>query len=31
LTGLIRRIAPHAQLVNVSSAEDVRAFTAENS
>ncbi|NTU78295.1 MAG: ACP S-malonyltransferase [Chloroflexales bacterium] len=31
LTGLIKRIAPHARLVNVSSAEDVRAFTAESS
>ena len=30
LTGLIKRIAPHARLVNVSSAEDVQAFT-ENS
>lgn len=31
LTGLIRRIAPHARLINVSSAEDVRGFTAESS
>jgi [acyl-carrier-protein] S-malonyltransferase len=31
LTGLIKRIAPHARLVNISSAEDVRAFNVENS
>jgi [acyl-carrier-protein] S-malonyltransferase len=31
LTGLVRRIAPQARLVNLSSAEDVRAFLAESS
>lgn len=31
LTGLIRRIAPQARLINVGSADDVRAFVAESS
>ncbi|NTW01636.1 MAG: ACP S-malonyltransferase, partial [Oscillochloris sp.] len=31
LTGLIRRIAPHAQLATISSATDVQAFLAEGS
>lgn len=30
LTGLIRRIAPQARLVNLSSVDDVRAFVAES-
>jgi [acyl-carrier-protein] S-malonyltransferase len=31
LTGLVKRIAPQARLVNLGSAEDVRAFVAESS
>lgn len=31
LTGLVRRIAPGARLVNISSVEDTRAFVAESS
>lgn len=31
LTGLVRRIAPQARLINVGSAEDVRGFVAESS
>jgi [acyl-carrier-protein] S-malonyltransferase len=31
LTGLVRRIAPQARLVNVGSADEVRAFVAESS
>ncbi|MEI8165665.1 MAG: ACP S-malonyltransferase, partial [Chloroflexales bacterium] len=31
LTGLIKRIVPHARLVNISNADDVRAFNVENS
>jgi [acyl-carrier-protein] S-malonyltransferase len=31
LTGLVRRIAPQARLLNVGSADEVRAFVAESS